>query len=101
MIISFDLVNILAAFQFYVNKTFHKYLNIFVIVYLNDIVIYFSHKKNHEKYVHKIFEILIKADFYVKLFKCYFNTCEIDFLNYQVVTEEIFMKFLQIKIIFL
>ena len=100
MIVSFDFMNISDAFQFYINKIFHKYLNVFVIIYLNDIVIYFSHKKNHEKHVHKILEILIEADFYVKLSKYHFNAYKINFLNYQVFTKKIFMKFLQIKIIF-
>ena len=94
MIVSFNLVNTSAAFQSYINKIFYKYLDVFVIVYLNDIVIYFSHKENHEKHVHKILEILIEADLYVKLSKYHFSTCEIDFLNYQVFTEKIFMKFL-------
>ena len=99
MIVSFNLVNTSAAFQSYINKIFYKYLDVFVIVYLNDIVIYSSHEENHERHVHKIFEILIEADFYIKLFKHHFSICEIDFLNYQVFTEKISIKLSQVKII--
>jgi len=94
MIILFNLMNASVAFQSYINKTFYEYLDVFMIVYLNDIMIYSSCKENHERHVCKILEILIEADFYVKLSKYYFSTHKIDFLNYQVFTEEIFMKLL-------
>ena len=99
MIMSFDLVNASAAFQSYINKTLREHLDIFVIVYLNDIVVYSSHEENHKRHVRKILEILIEAGLYVKLSKCHFSTCKIDFLSYQVSTEKISMKLLRVEII--
>ena len=69
MIMSFNLVNTSAAFQSYINKIFHEYLDVFMIVYLNDIVIYSSYKENYKDYIYKIFEILTKVGFYIKLSK--------------------------------
>ena len=92
MIVPFNLINASATFQSYINKTLYEYLDIFIIIYLDDIMIYFSYKKDHKKYIHKVLKILINADLYIKLFKCHFSTHKIDFLNYQVFTEEIFIK---------
>jgi hypothetical protein len=49
---------------------------------LNNIMIYSFYKENYERYIYKIFKILIKADLYIKLSKYYFSACKIDFLNY-------------------
>ena len=41
----FDLTNVFAIFQFYVNKTFKLYFNIFCVIYLDNMFIYFETKK--------------------------------------------------------
>ena len=69
IIILFNLINTLAVFQFYINKTFCEYLDIFVIIYLNNIIIYFSYKENYKDYIYKILKILTKAGLYIKLSK--------------------------------
>ena len=51
-IILFGLTNILAIFQGYINKILVKKLDVFVIVYLNDIFIYTKNKR--EEYVKAI-----------------------------------------------
>ena len=42
LVMSFDLINALISFQGYINKIFAKKLDIFVIVYLDDILIYIN-----------------------------------------------------------
>ena len=99
IIVLFDLTNALTVFQSYINKTLCEYLDVFVMIYLDNIVIYFSCEKDHEKHVHKILKTLIKMNLYVKLSKCNFSTHKIDFLSYQVFTEEISMKSSQVETI--
>ena len=51
-VISFGLTNTLATFQGYINKILAKKLNVFVIVYLNDIFIYIENKG--KKYIEAV-----------------------------------------------
>ncbi len=52
----FELTNMPAMFQTYINKILAEKLNIFVVVYLNDILIYIENKG--EKYVQAVWWVL-------------------------------------------
>ena len=47
----FKLINASATFLIYINNILKKHLNIFIIIYLNDILIYSKNKKNYKKYI--------------------------------------------------
>jgi len=51
---SFKLKNILVIFQRLINDTLREYLNDFVIIYFNNILIYSDDLKMHCKHMHKI-----------------------------------------------
>ena len=55
---SFKLTNVLITFQFYINKFFFKLLDNFVIIYLNNILIYLESLKQHKKHVYIILKQL-------------------------------------------
>ena len=44
---SFDFTNVFATFQDFVNKILTKRFDLCVIIYLNDIIIYFMNRKQH------------------------------------------------------
>ena len=44
-IMFFDFVNVFVIFQFYVNKTFQLYIDVFCVMYLNDVLIYFENEQ--------------------------------------------------------
>ena len=48
---SFGLMNALAVFMDYVNTIFRPYLDMFVVVFINDILIYFRTKEEHEEHL--------------------------------------------------
>ena len=48
LVILFGLTNALATFQAYINNVLRKYLNVFVVVYLNNILVY---SKTYEEHV--------------------------------------------------
>ena len=50
-IISFDLINAPASFQSFMNDIFRDMLDIYVVVYLDDILIYSKNDEDHEKHV--------------------------------------------------
>ena len=69
----FDFLNTLATFQGYVNKILAENLDIFVIVYLDDILIYIKDpKKAHVEDVRKILSQLRKYFLFTNLKKCWF-----------------------------
>ena len=79
---SFELTNVSTTFQKIINEILRKYLNVFVIAYLNDILIYFNTKKEHEQHVRKVLKKLKEAELKVKLKKSRFHAQEIKFLKF-------------------
>ena len=43
----FNFINVFIIFQNYVNKTFKSYIDVFCVIYLNDVLIYLKLKKLH------------------------------------------------------
>jgi hypothetical protein len=62
LIMPFGLINVLTFYQNLINNIFRRYLDDFVVAYLNDILIYSKTKEEHIKHVIAILEILEKAD---------------------------------------
>jgi len=81
---SFELKNASATFQQLINNTLKEYLDDFVIIYLNDILIYSENLETHHKHVQKILEKLKKRALYVKQLKSRFKTQKVRFLNYVI-----------------
>ena len=76
----FGFSNALASFQGYINKILAKKLEVFVIVYLNNIMIYTEDKgQGHVDAVWWILEELKKYNLFSNLKKCCFHKDEIDF----------------------
>ncbi len=69
-VISFDLTNASTTFQAFMNKTLREYLNIFVIVYLDDILVYFEDEKTHTKHVRKVLKKFKKKKLLINSKKC-------------------------------
>ena len=89
----FSLTNTPGSFQSYVNKILAKKLDIFVIVYLDDILIYTKDSgKVHVKAVWWVLEVLKKYSFYTNLKKCHFHQDEVRFLGFVVFRDGIRME---------
>ena len=79
----FGLFNTPASFQSYINKILAKKLNIFVIVYLDDILIYIKNKSHDQvEAVQWVPNLLRKNSFFANLKKCQFYEDEVHFLEY-------------------
>jgi hypothetical protein len=62
LIILFGLTNTLALYQSLINNIFRRYLDDFMVAYLNDIFIYSKTKKEYIKHVIIVLKVLEKAD---------------------------------------
>ena len=69
----FGLLNTLASFEGYINKILAKKIDVFVIVYLEDILIYIKNEgQSHVNTVQWVFEELRKYRLFANLKKCNF-----------------------------
>ncbi len=69
----FELMNVLTTYQKIINNVLRQYLNQFVIIYLNDIIIYSKILKKHISYVFKVLKCLNIKNLHFKLKKCEFH----------------------------
>ena len=81
---SFSLTNALATFQAYINKALSGLVDYFVVIYLNDILIYSKLGEDHYAHVRIVIERLRKHKLYTKLNKCFFDVEEVEFLGFIV-----------------
>ena len=92
--------NALATFQEYVNKILTEKLIIFVIVYLDGILIYTKDpRQSHVKAIRWIPDQLRKYSFFAKLKKCWFHQNEVHFFEYIVLLKEIIMEVKKIEVV--
>ena len=78
----FSLTNTLVIFQAYINKALFRLINYFVVIYLNNILIYFKLREDYYTYVRIVIERLRKYKLYIKLSKCFFNVKKVEFLGF-------------------
>ena len=96
----FDLSNTPATFQKYINKILTERLNVFVIVYLNNILIYIKNLgQPYVKAIYWIFDKLQKYSLFANLKKCCFHQDEIHFLGYVVLSKDISIETKKIKVV--
>ncbi len=95
----FNLYNESVLFQKYINNTFCKHLNKFYTAYLNDILIYFNNKLEHEIHVKLILRKLQEADLQMNIIKCKFHITQVSYLELIIIIEEIKMNSFKINII--
>lgn len=78
----FGLTNAPATFCTLMNKIFHPYPDDFVVVYLDDIVIYSHTLEEHIVHLWKVFQVLWENQLYVKREKCEFAQHKVHFLSH-------------------
>jgi len=72
VVMSFGVTNAPAIFMDYMNKIFLPYLDQFVVVFIDDILIYSESREEHTEHLRVVLEILREHQLYGKLSKCEF-----------------------------
>ena len=92
LVMPFRLTNASATFQTFINNVLREYLNQFIVVYLDDILIYFKTKKQHVQHVCRVLQALQDAGLRVKSKKSLFHFKEVHFLGFIVTSEGLWMN---------
>ena len=88
-VMSFGLINASAAFIDLMNRVFRPYVDQFVVVFIDDILVYSKDRESHETHLRVVLETLRKEQLYAKLSKCEFWLNEVSFLGHIVSKEGI------------
>ncbi|GKA16657.1 DNA/RNA polymerases superfamily protein [Tanacetum coccineum] len=88
---AFGLTNAPAVFMDLMNRIFHEYLDKFVIVFIDDILVYSKSEEEHERHLRIVLEILRQKKLYAKFSKCEFWLQQVAFLGHIVSADGIIM----------
>ena len=89
LVMPFGLTNAPAAFMDLMNRVFRPYLDQFVVVFIDDILVYSKNEQEHTQHLHTVLQTLREHRLYAKLSKCDFWLKEISFLGHIISSEGI------------
>ncbi|MBW0579242.1 hypothetical protein O181_118957, partial [Austropuccinia psidii MF-1] len=85
--IPFGMTNPPASFQNLVNNIFSDFLDIFVVVYLDGIMVFSGSEEKHVKHVASVLQRLRDNNLFAKASKCVFHSSSVKYLGYVVSSE--------------
>ena len=82
LVMSFGLTNAPATFIDLMNRVFRPYVDQFVMVFINDILVYSKDAQEHEQHMRIVMETLREKKSYAKLSKCDFWLKKVSFIGH-------------------
>jgi hypothetical protein len=79
---SFGLTNAPTYFMYLMNKVFMKYLDKFVVIFIDDNIIFSKNEEEHDEHLCLVLQKLRENQLYAKLNKCKFWLKEVSFLSH-------------------
>jgi hypothetical protein len=99
VVIPFRLTNTSTTFMCLMNNIFSQYLDKFVVVFIDDILVYSKTKEEHDEHLRIVLQMLRKHKLYAKFEKCDFYQKEIQYLGHVISAEGIVVDPKKIKAI--
>ncbi|MBW0579196.1 hypothetical protein O181_118911 [Austropuccinia psidii MF-1] len=87
LVMPFGLTNAPASFQNLVNDIFADFLDVFVVVYLDDIMVFSSSEEENVKHVALVLQRLRDNNLFSKASKCVFHASSVEYLSYVVLSD--------------
>jgi len=95
----FSLTNVFIAFQWFINNLFSNILDICVMIYLDNILIYSNNMSEHHKHVKEVLKHLCKTGLYTKAEKYKFYSKSVEYPEYILSPSGLTMSNNKVKII--
>ena len=87
LVMPFGLTNASTTFMDLMNRVFQPYLDRFVIVFIDDILVYSGSLEEHSEHLRIVFQTLRERQLYAKLSKCQFWLDRVTFLGHVISAE--------------
>jgi hypothetical protein len=87
VVVPFGLTNAPATFMCLMNNVLSKFLDKFVLVFIDDILIYSKNREEHEEHLRLVLQVLREHQLYAKFSKCDFFLKKIHYLGH-IISEE-------------
>ena len=98
-VMPFGLTNVSVAFQQFINNIFSNLLDVCVMIYLDNILIYLNNMSKHHQHVKEVLKHLHKTGLYTKVEKCEFHSKSVEYLEYILSFSSLTMSDNKVKII--
>ena len=95
----FGLTNAPSIFQRFVNEIFADLLDVYVLVYLDDILIFSDNKVDHKKHVKEVLRCLREHGLFVNGDKCCFHSDSVEYLGYIIGSGGLHMDSAKVQVI--
>ncbi|XP_073225645.1 uncharacterized protein [Cicer arietinum] len=89
LVMPFGVINAPVVFIDYMNRIFHPFLDMFVVVFIDDILIYSKSQEEHEEQLQQVSSVLREKQLYANQAKCKFWLEEVKFLGHVISDEGI------------
>ncbi|KAH9750077.1 Endonuclease [Citrus sinensis] len=99
LVMPFGLTNAPATFCTLMNKVLQPFLDCFVVVYLDDIVVYSTTLEEHAQHLQQVLQVLRDNELFLKLEKCSFAQQEVEFFGHKIAGGKIMMENDKVKAI--
>ncbi|GAU51873.1 hypothetical protein TSUD_416580 [Trifolium subterraneum] len=83
-VMPFGVTNAPGVFMEYMNRIFHSFLDKFVVVFIDDILVYSKSEEEHKEHLRIVLQVLKEKKLYAKLSKCEFWLKEVSFLGHVI-----------------
>ncbi|KAF8761512.1 hypothetical protein RHS01_00267 [Rhizoctonia solani] len=97
LVMTFGLTNAPASFQHFMSKLFKDLLDVCVIIYLDDILIYSKDDATHTQHVHEVLRRLMENQLFCKSSKCTFHVTSVEYLGIIVLDKGFSLDKLKIQ----
>jgi hypothetical protein len=99
VVVPFGLTNAPTTFMCLMNNIFRNLLNMFVLVFIDYILIYSKNREEHEEHLKLVLQVLREYQLYSKLSKCDFFQKQVYYLGHVVYEEGVAVDHYKIKAI--